>query len=52
MKGKALRDAALDLSSEDDRTSPARKLLLSLDEPPEEELAETWLPEAEQRARD
>ena len=34
MKGEALQDAALDLSS-NERTSPARKLPLSLDEPPE-----------------
>lgn len=51
MKGKALQDAALDLPP-DERASLARKLLLSLDELPEEELAETWLSEAERRARE
>ena len=49
MKGKALQEAALDLPP-DERASLARKLLLSLDEPPEEELAETWLSEAKRRA--
>ena len=51
MKGKALQDAVLDLPP-DERASLARKLLLSLDEPPEEELVETWLLEAERRARE
>lgn len=51
MNGKALQDAALDLPP-DERASLARKLLLSLAEPPEDELAETWLSEAERRARE
>ena len=51
MKGKALQEAALDLPP-DERASLARTLLLSLDEPPEAELTETWLPEAERRARE
>ena len=51
MKGKALQEAALDLPP-DERASLARKLLLSLDESAEEELAETWLSEAERRARE
>ena len=51
MKGKALQDAVLDLPPAE-RASLARKLLLSLDEPPEEELVETWLLEAERRARE
>ena len=51
MKGKALQDAVLDLPP-DERASLARKLLLSLGEPPEEELVETWLSEAERRARE
>ena len=50
MKGKALQGAALDLPP-DERTSLARRLPLSLDEPPEEELAEIWRSEAQRRAR-
>ena len=51
MKGKALQEAALDLPP-DERASLARTLLLSLDDPPEAELMETWLSEAERRARE
>ena len=51
MKGKAPQDAALDLPP-DERASLARRLPLSLDEPPEEELAEIWLSEAQRRARE
>ena len=49
MKLRILRDAALDLPP-DERADLARLLLLSLDDPPEEELAETWLSEAGRRA--
>ena len=45
MRGKALQDAALELPP-DERASLARRLPLSLDEPPEEELAEIWRSEA------
>ena len=51
MKGKALQEAALNLPP-DERASLARTLLLSLDEPPAAELMETWLSEAERRARE
>ena len=51
MKGEALQDAALK-PPPDERTSLARRLLRSRDEPPEEELAETWLSEADRRARE
>lgn len=50
MKGEALQDATLELPP-DERTSLARRLPLSLDEPPEEELAEIWRSEAQRRAR-
>ena len=49
MKSRVLRDAALDLPP-DERADLARRLLLSLDDPSEEELAETWLEEAKRRA--
>ena len=49
MKSKTLQEAALDLPT-NERADLARKLLLSLDDPSEEELAQTWLLEAEQRA--
>ena len=49
MKSRTLRDAVLDLPS-DERADLARLLLLSLDDPSEEELAETWLDEAKRRA--
>ena len=48
---KTLHEAALGLPP-DERAELAQKLVLSLDEPSEEELAETWLAEAEQRARE
>ena len=51
MKGKALQEADLDLPP-DERASLARTLLLSLDKQPEAELVETWLSEAERRARE
>ena len=51
MKGEALQDAALE-PPPDERASLARRLLRSRDEPPEEELAETWLSEADRRARE
>ena len=49
MKPKTLQEAVLDLPP-NEREDLARKLLLSLDDPSEEELAQTWLLEAEQRA--
>ena len=49
MKSKTLQEAALDLPP-NERADLARKLLLSLDDPSEKELAQTWLLEAEQRA--
>ena len=49
MKSKTLQEAVLDLPP-NERADLARKLLLSLDDPSEEELAQTWLLEAEQRA--
>ena len=49
MKSETLQEAALDLPT-NERADLARKLLLSLDDPSEEELAQTWLLEAEQRA--
>ena len=51
MKLKQIEDEALHLS-EDERAELAKKLLLSLDEPSEDELAEDWLAEALRRARD
>ena len=49
MGTKTLQEAALELPP-DERAELAQKLLLSLDDPPEEELAETWLSEANRRA--
>ena len=49
MSTKTLQEAALELPP-DERAELAQKLLLSLDEPSEEELAETWLSEAKRRA--
>lgn len=49
MKSKTLQEAALDLPP-NERAELARKLLRSLDDPSEEELAQTWLSEAERRA--
>lgn len=51
MKLKQIEDEILHLS-EDERAELAQKLLLSLDEPSEEEIAEDWLVEAQRRARD
>ena len=51
MKGKALQEAALNLPP-DERASLARTRLLGFDEPPETELVETWLSEAQRRARE
>ena len=52
IKGKALQEAALDLPPDERASLLARTLLLSLDEQPEAELVETWLSEAERRARE
>lgn len=49
MSTKTLQEAALELPP-DERAELAQKLLLSLDDPSEEELAETWLSEAKRRA--
>lgn len=51
MNSKTLQEAALDLPP-DERAELAQKLLLSLDDPSEEELAQTWLSEAGRRARE
>lgn len=51
MKSRTLRETALDLPP-DERADLAQRLLLSLDDPSEEELAETWLSEAGRRARE
>ena len=51
MESKTLREAVLDLPP-DERAELARMLLLSLDDPSEEELAQTWLSEADRRARE
>ena len=48
---KPLQEAALELSLEE-RAELAQKLLLSLDDPSEEELADAWLLEAKRRARE
>ncbi|MGH6930560.1 MAG: addiction module protein [Dongiaceae bacterium] len=47
---KALEKEALRLSAED-RAALAQKLILSLDDIPAKERDETWLKEAERRAR-
>ena len=49
MSAKTLQEAALELPPED-RAELAQKLLLSLDDPSEDELSEAWLLEAERRA--
>ena len=49
MKSKTLQEAALDLPP-NERADLARKLLLSLDDPSEKELVQTWFLEAGQRA--
>ena len=51
VNSETLQEAALGLPP-DERAELAQKLLLSLNEPSEEELAQTWLAEAEQRARE
>ena len=51
MSSKTLQAAALELPP-DERAELAQKLLLSLDDPSESELAEAWLSEAERRARE
>ena len=51
MKLKQIEDEALRLP-EDERAELAQKLLLSLDAPPEGEIAEDWLAEAQRRARE
>ena len=49
MRTKTLQEATLELPP-DERADLAQKLLLSLDDPAEGELAETWLSEAQRRA--
>lgn len=49
MSTKTLQEAVLELPPEQ-RAELAQKLLLSLDDPSEEELAEIWLSEAKRRA--
>ena len=51
MESKTLQEAVLCLPP-DERAELARMLLLSLDDPSEEELAQTWLSEADRRARE
>jgi len=51
MKLNQIEAEALNLSKEE-RAELAQKLLLSLDTPSEEEIAEDWLMEAQRRARD
>jgi putative addiction module component (TIGR02574 family) len=51
MKLNQIEAAALNLSGEE-RAELAQKLLLSLDTPSEEEIAEDWLMEAQRRARE
>lgn len=49
MKSRTLREVVLDLP-QDERANLARLLLLSLDDPSEEEFAEIWHSEAGRRA--
>lgn len=49
MSAKSLQEAALELPP-DERAELAQRLLLSLDDVSDEELAETWLSEAKRRA--
>lgn len=49
VSSKTLQEAALELPP-DERAELAQKLLLSLDDPSEGELAEAWLLEAKRRA--
>ncbi len=51
MNLKQIEDEALHLP-EDQRTALAQKLLLSLDAPSENEIAQDWLVEARRRARE
>ena len=51
MGTRTLQQAALELPP-DERADLAQKLLLSLDEPSEEELAQSWLLEARRRAEE
>lgn len=51
MKYKEIEDITLTLSTED-RAKLAQKLLLSLDSMTDKEIDETWLLEAEERARE
>lgn len=51
MKLKQIENEALHLP-EDERAELAQKLLLSLDAPSENEIAEDWLVEAKRRARE
>jgi putative addiction module component (TIGR02574 family) len=51
MKLNQIEAEALNLS-EEERAELAQKLLLSLDTPSEEEIAEDWLREAQRRARE
>ena len=51
MDSKTLQEAALNLPP-DERAALAQKLLLSLDEPSEAELEQSWLAEAARRARE
>lgn len=51
MKLNQIEAEALNLS-EEERAELAQKLLLSLDTPSEEEVAEDWLMEAQRRARE
>lgn len=49
MSTKTLQEAVLELPP-DERAELAQRLLVSLDDPSEEELAEIWLSEARRRA--
>lgn len=51
MKLKQIEDEALHLP-EEERAELAQKLLLSLDEPSESEIAGNWLKEAKRRSRE
>lgn len=51
MKLNQIETEALNLS-EEERAELAQKLLLSLDTPSDEEIAEDWLVEAQRRARE
>ena len=49
MKSRTLQEVVLDLPLEE-RADFVQRLLLSLDDPSDEEIAETWLSEAGRRA--